>query len=211
MLDKGGCTAGDLSLLLGSLESLRLATTHAALHFRGLQYLQPLQGRQKDFPVKKWLNLSSSAKADLLWLTSEFPSVLHTCTLLVPRPVAMELWTDTLGLVGWGGQSSRGGQVQGRWTSSQNPWRINLKELEAARFRLEEMMLDRDLVNLFMYSRVAVAFVNRQRGTRSWILCSAALDLWKTVLSRARGGWIKAHWVPREENEQADYLSNSAL
>ena len=26
-----------------------------------------------------------------------------------------------------------------------------------------------------------------------------------------RGDWIKAHWVPREENEQADYLSKMAL
>ena len=35
-LDKGGFMAGNLRSLLGTLESLRLATTYAALHYRSL-------------------------------------------------------------------------------------------------------------------------------------------------------------------------------
>ena len=45
VLDKDGCTVGDMRLLLGSLESLRLATTLAPLHYRGRQYLQAKPGR----------------------------------------------------------------------------------------------------------------------------------------------------------------------
>ena len=69
-------------------------------------------------------------------------------------------------------------------------------------------MMDRDVVNLHMDSH-AVAFVNRMGGTRSQILCVAALELWKMVLSKK--GWVKAHWVPREDNEQADMLSQLSL
>ena len=61
-----------------------------------------------------------------------------------------------------------------------------------------------DVISLHMESMITVAFVNRQGGTRSRILCSSARDLWKEVL--ARGGWIKAHWVQREEKNQANFL-----
>ena len=40
-----------------------------------------------------------------------------------------------------------------------------MKEIEAARFSLKALMMDRDVVNLHMDSH-AVAFVNRMGGTR---------------------------------------------
>ena len=82
-------------------------------------------------------------------------------------------------------------------------------EILAAQFSLETLMKDGDIVNLHMDSQVAVAFVNRMGGTRSRIICVAALDLWRMVLSRK--GWVKANWVPHEDNEQADMLSKSSL
>ena len=44
VLNMDGMKAGDMRSLLGSLESLRLATVLAPLHFWGLQYLQPRPG-----------------------------------------------------------------------------------------------------------------------------------------------------------------------
>ena len=70
-------------------------------------------------------------------------------------------------------------------------------------------MEDGDVVNLQMDSQVAVVFVNKMGGTRSRIICTAAIELWKLVL--LRGGWVTAYWVPREDNEQADMLSKSSL
>ena len=74
---------------------------------------------------------------------------------------------------------------------------------------LDRLMRAGDTVSLSMDSTAAVAFVNKQGGTRSRLLCSSALKLWHMVL--ARGGWIQAHWVPREANEQADLLSKSGM
>ena len=74
---------------------------------------------------------------------------------------------------------------------------------------LEELMRQRDVVNLHIDSMVAVAFVNRQGGTRSCILCLETLDLWWMVL--AKRGWVKAHGVPREINNKADFLSKYSL
>ena len=98
----------------------------------------------------------------------------------------------------------RGQQVQGLWTTRQLPWHINLKELEAARLSLHELMREGDMVQLYMDSLVAVAFVNRQGGTRSRILCASALSLWQEVLNKK--GCIVASWLPREYKEQADFL-----
>ena len=150
-----------------------------------------------------------AARADLAWWARSFPSTLHTSTSLLARPTTLEVWTDASGLVGWGGHCSRGLHAQGRWTVIQESWHINLKELQAATMSLEEVMAPGDSIKLHMDSMTAVAFVNRQGGTRSRLLCSAAQDLWDLVLRR--GGWIQAHWVPREENDQADFLSKHSI
>ena len=95
-------------------------------------------------------------------------------------------------------------QVQGLWRMQQLPWHINLKEIEAARLSLKELMKEGDMVRLYMDSQAVVAFVNRQGGTCSRILCASALDFWQEVLNKK--GWIGAGWLPREYNEQADFL-----
>ena len=74
---------------------------------------------------------------------------------------------------------------------------------------LKELMLVGDYVNLAVDSRTTAAFINRQGGTRSKVLCSKAKQLWSLVLSL--GGWVKAHWIPREENELADMLSKTNI
>ena len=64
-------------------------------------------------------------------------------------------------------------------------------EILAAQFSLETLMKDGHIGNLHMGSQVAVSFLNKMGGTRSRILCTAALQLWKLVLSIK--GWVKAH------------------
>ena len=68
------------------------------------------------------------------------------------------------------------------------PWHINMKELEVARLSLRSVMEQGDIVHLHMDSMAAVAFVNRQGGTRARILCTVAVDLWREVL--AKQGWV---------------------
>ena len=90
-LKKGGMTAANLRSLLGSLESLRLATTLAPLHFCGLQYLQPQPGPRQDFPAKRWLHLTPAARFDLQWWTQKFHHTNNTSSPLSIRPVSIEI------------------------------------------------------------------------------------------------------------------------
>ena len=54
--------------------------------------------------------------------------------------------------------------MQGRWTSTQLPWHINLKEILAAKFSLETLMKDVDIITLHMDSQVAVLILNKMGG-----------------------------------------------
>lgn len=209
LLTSGGSTGDQLRSLLGTLESTKLVTTEAPLHYRGLQAQMPKTRGGKHFPGKKFIVFRRAARLDLAWWASSFPLPQHTSTSLLPRSTTVEMWTDASGLFGWGGHDSRGQFAQGEWEGSQRDWHINLKELESARMTLDRLMRAGDTVSLSMDSTAAVAFVNKQGGTRSRLLCSSALKLWHMVL--ARGGWIQAHWVPREANEQADLLSKSGM
>ena len=208
LLSSGSATAGEMRSFLGTLESTRLAAACAPLHYRGLQYQMPRHRRGRPFPCRTVISFRGAARADLDWWARAFPT-LHTSSRLLARPTTLEVWTDASGLVGWGGHSSRGQQVQGRWEEEQMGWHINLKEILAAKLSLDGLMEEGDTVALHMDSTTAVSFVNRMGGTRSRLLCSAAKSLWDLVL--ARKGWIRAHWVPRERNEQADLLSKFSL
>ena len=96
-LEKNGITRGEVRPLLGSLESLRLGTTLAPIHFCSLQYMQTRPGRGQNFPVKNWLHLTPAARSDLLWWTKEFHHTDHTSSSFVLRSVTMELWTEASG------------------------------------------------------------------------------------------------------------------
>ena len=132
---------------------------------------------QQTFPTEQWLHLLPTARFDLLWWAQKL--YYNTSSSLVSRNVTMEIWTDASGLVRWGSHCTRGGQVQRQWTSTQLLWHNNLKEIMAAQFSLETLMKDRVIVNLHMDSQVAISFVNKMGGTRSRILCTAAVELWK--------------------------------
>ena len=112
-LKKGRMTAANRWSLLGSLESLRLATTLAPLHFHGLQYLQPRPGPRQDFPAKRWLHLTPAARFDLHWWTQKFHHANNTLSSLLSCPVTIDIWTDASGLIGGGWSLHQGGTGTG--------------------------------------------------------------------------------------------------
>ena len=206
-LDRGGLTVLELQSLVGRLESVRPAVELAALHYRALQrMLRPylkLEKSGKSF----FLTLSQGARRDLLWWKNL--SMLNSSAALRKEPPSVQMAADAAGLTGWGGHSSRGEFCQGVWSRGELEWHINHKELVSAKRTIEGLMLHGDRVNINLDSRTAAAFINRMGGTRSLPLCRTALELWDVVL--ARQGWLTATWLPRDQNQQADLLSKSAI
>jgi hypothetical protein len=55
------------------------------------------------------------------------------------------------------------------------------------------MMTPGDYVQLNMDFMTTVAFVSRQGGTRSRILCQVAKEIWDHVISLSN--WLRANWL----------------
>ena len=85
MLDRGGCTAEELRLLLGTLQIVRITTILVGINYRALQYMLPRQGRLGIFKAKAWLNFGKAARSDLKWLTHSLSSVDHNSASLEPH------------------------------------------------------------------------------------------------------------------------------
>lgn len=206
ILSRNSCSADELRSLIGTLESVRPALATAPLHYRYLQQLlRPLQ--RGPWLGNKLVTLSPGAQQDLLWWKK---LTLTVCQSPMDRgSFTVAMATDASGNIGWGGHSSRGSFAQGIWTGPELEWHINAKELVAAHRSLRQLMMVEDYVNLSVDSRTAAAFINRQGGTRSRVLSNQAIKLWNFVLGM--GGWIRAHWIPREQNEMADMLSKSNI
>ena len=204
ILLKGGCTADQLRSYLGTAESCRPAVEASALHYRSLQALLP---PRVQWNGQQFLPLTPGARRDLVWWRD---SLLTSRVAPLRRgPYTMTLATDASGLWGWGGHSPSRGFLQAPWRKEEVPWHINTKELVAAKNCLEAMVQPGDHVHLSMDSKTAVAFVNRQGGTRSTILCQVALQLWEALVRRQ--AWVTATWLPRDENQIADMLSKESL
>ena len=204
----GGYTADELRSFLGRLESVRPVVQVAALHYRHLQYvLRPL--RKGPWKGRKFLPLSLLTREELLWWKNVFPTPPYTVAPLRRGQCSVQIMADASGNYGWGGHSSRGQFCQGVWSVTDHQAHINRKEIMAGHRSIQDMMQQGDFVHLSLDNMTAVSFINRQGGTRSLPLCKEAISLWQTVLSR--GGWVRASWVPREENQLSDLLSKSAL
>ena len=202
-LKDGRCTANQLRSFLGTVESTRPAVSLAALHYRNLQAQMP---SMKFWRGAKVIAFSQGAKEDLSWWRDHL--AFNIVAPLRGRSITLEIATDASGTWGWGGHSIRT-FAQGPWNPTELDWHINLKEMIAAHRCLEIMMCHGDHVHLTMDSKTAVAFINRQGGTRSRILSQTAINLWKLVLTKK--GWVKATWLPRESNTMADMLSKANI
>ena len=207
-LANNGCTANELRSFLGTLESVRPVVEVASLHYRHLQYvLRPL--RKGPWRGRKFLPLNQETRQELLWWKEVFPTPPYLTAPMTRGQCTVVLKADASGNFGWGGHSSRGQFCQGQWKGRDRTAHINKKEIMAGHRTVQHLMRQGDYVQLGLDNMTAVSFINRMGGTRSKPLCLAAMYLWETVLSR--GGWLKAVWVPREENQLSDLLSKSAL
>ena len=204
----GGCSADQLRSLVGKLESLKHAVPIAPLHFRALQasFRPLLRGRWRG---KKFVPLNSASRADLEWWMA---ALLPAGPLSAPlrRGLAtVEIMADASGTHGWGGHSSLGGFCQDSWSDTELLAHINRKEIWAGHRSIQELARPGDLIDLRLDNYNAVCYINKMGGTRSRKLCSDAISLWETVLSK--GCWVSARWTPRLENQMSDLLSKERI
>ena len=192
-----------LSSILGSLEFFRWGFLYAPLHYRALQR-DVIRFLARGLSYSSLVCVSKDARVDLQWWVdcgSELPP-----KSLSPFSADMTLVSDA-SLSGWGAWSSHGETVFGGWSDVESDEHINVLELRAVIFAFQ--CLFRLTYNSSILVRSdntsVVAYINKQGGTCSKLLCDLSLELWEFCIRR--NITISATHISGLSNGKADELS----
>ena len=192
-----------LSSILGSLEFFRWGYMYAPVHYRALQR-NVLSFLSKGLSYDTIVTVSRGAREDLTWWT-ECGSELPPKTLS-PFSASLSLISDA-SLSGWGAWTSEGENVFGSWSSEEATWHINVLELKAVLFAFQCLFRSTYNTSILIKSdnTTVVAYINKQGGTTSKVLCDLALELWAFCIHRNL--CIYASHIAGVSNDRADELS----
>ena len=205
--DKAKCSTAELERIIGTMESVRPAVSLAALHYRNLQR-QLLFAKNPLRIPNKIIFLSKESLKDLAWWISMDGFAANAKSPIRELLPTLDIWSDA-NLSGGGAHCSRGNFHQRLWSEEEIKMNhhINLLEIRAAREGLK-LASPGDLVRLHIDSQTAAAYIKKQGGTRSKLLCQEACQLWREALSRNLT-LLTPHWLSTKENVVADYLSRN--
>ena len=198
-----------LARIIGIMHSFQFGCPIVPLHYRSLQF--DLKHHMSLFEEPDWdssVTLSSLAQSDLLWWLDCDPSLRPSPLSTFSPSHFME--TDA-SLLGWGAFLRSGPYTQGRWSSYESSLHINRLELLAVFLAIKSFFPSYDHISLLVLcdNTPTVNYINKMGGTRSRFLCSLSLKIWKYCLDH--NIWLKAVYLPGEENTRADSLSRQFL
>ena len=172
------------------------------LSYRAIQFLL-LKKHKNQLPWSAQVQMCPQARANLLWWIRE--AAKYNGKPIRPSPPSLTITSDA-SLSGWGavcGQDSVGGLV----APDERGLHINVLELRAvflglrhfaSRYRKRTILLHLD-------NTTAVAFINRQGGTRLRTLCDLAVQM--GVWGMRRDLSLEARHIPGVVNVSADAIS----
>ena len=196
--------------LLGLMASTITTVDMARLRMRPIQWFVKaawLPDQGFSFPIM----MKGTLLPSLRWWTES--ENLSQGMPFVPAPHTLTLTTDS-SMEGWGGhmltrESKQEALFSGIWSTYDRRCHINYLELKAIRLTLEQLtrQVTDNLVLCECDNTTAVAYINRQGGTRSSTLYKEALRLFNwAALNRVV---LRAVHRPGVNNQLADFLSRN--
>ena len=205
MLNQTEVSSHSLAHLIGLMTASIPAIQIAPLHYRGLQRLRTRGLRGSHLNYDRKVRMSEYAVMDLTWWATRLNAQIQRPIL--PPTASLNLETDASTL-GWGAFCRESSQrTGGPWSRAEAVLHINWLELMAAFLAVRCFAKARSEIHiqLFMDSRVAIAYVNHLGGTRSRNLCTLALEFWEWCVHRKIT--LHAVHIPGRRNEIADWES----
>ena len=193
--------------LLGLMAASIAVVRFARLRMRPLQchlmfhYTPQQDSLEKSIPVTQDL-----IRHLLVWTEDSF---LFQGISLLPTVHSLILTSDS-SATGWGAHF-QDISLQGVWSLQEQAMHINVLELRAARLAVQQLVshLSGHTVLLRLDNTAAVAYVNKQGGTKSFSLCWEAVQLWNFAIQN--NIFLKAAHLPGLLNQWADSLSRRIL
>jgi hypothetical protein len=196
-------------ILLGHMASLTVSVPLARLHMRQLQiHLRRHWSQKRDSEFKKIPPTGEDLQQWWNWWKNQ-SNLAQGRPFQDPVPDLI-VTTDASGL-GWGGYCGNQ-SFSGEWLPYQRRFHINWKELKAVQLTLKRLGLD-TLSNKCILVRTdnttTMAYINREGGTRSSVLCALAIKL--LLWAKDNNITIKARYLQGILNVRADALSRNLL
>ncbi|XP_069109293.1 uncharacterized protein [Argopecten irradians] len=188
---------------LGYLNSLADVVPLGRLHIRPLQMFLLANWVPASREWEAWLPLNQSVKEFARWWTLK-DNVLQGVPLSKPAPT-MTLFTDA-SMTGWGAYLD-GHCRSGEWSGDQLSEHINVLEMRAVLLALQAFrkILHSKVVCVATDNSTVVAYLERQGGTRSHVLCALAIRV--LLLCQEMQLTILVKHLPGRLNVLADTLS----
>jgi hypothetical protein len=139
---------------------------------------------QQSYATK--LSLNEDCKSEIRWWLRNIKS-WNGKAMLAPEPEDMIIVRTDASDQGWGAFCLQSDQkAQGRWTSEEKDWHINVRELKAGEFGIRSFkdICRKKSVKLQMDNTTAVACINRMGTTRSLRLLAVTKEIWEFALSQ---------------------------
>lgn len=183
------------------------AVLPAPLHYRGLQRMRNyLLKRHRSYDTGEALSRDSITYLD--WWLDHLQS--QNGRSISSPAASLVLETDAPREGGEPAFRAPKSYLPGPWTPEEAQFHINWLELRVAFLALRAFAKDlREIhIQLFMDSRVAIAYINQMGGTHSQGLCNLAVHIWTWCLERTLT--IHAEHLPGKLNVTADFHSRYA-
>jgi hypothetical protein len=196
-------TAQKLARITGKLVATMPAITPALLQVRYLQICLR-QALRASASYQTRLFLSDQARSELNWWITNLS--LRQGKPLAIFPPDMIIASDAATSGGWGAVC-QGWKTGGQWKTEEKDLHINELELLASHLAIQTFTKWKNVnsIHLLTDSKIALAYILNQGGTKSPSLLKRAKDLWDYLLNK--NITITAEWLPTDLNHEADTQS----
>ncbi|MES9880172.1 MAG: reverse transcriptase domain-containing protein [Sedimenticola sp.] len=207
VLDKVMITAREFLSLLGTLNATANLVDLGRLHLRPLQFYLLFHWSPHRGPLEARIALSGDFKRHLRWWAVK-DRFLRGVPMSFPEP-DLFLTTDA-SKVGWGAHLEPLGLLfQGSWSQEQSLQHVNMLELMAVSLALGQALrhVQGKIVQIATDNTTVVAYLNKQGGTHSALLCYETMKL--LLWCRQHSIMLRTRHITGKSNVLADYLSRS--
>lgn len=148
------------------------------------------------------INITDEIRFDILWWIDNLPLGRKT---FEPFSANYVIYTDASD-TGWGATDNTR-EIFGIWSPTESKHHINYKELLAVKLGLEDLGKNWYNTNILLRidNSTAIAYINRMGGVKFEKYNILARKIWQWA--ERRNNFLKASYIPSEQNKDADRLS----
>ncbi|VEN50435.1 unnamed protein product [Callosobruchus maculatus] len=200
------CTIRQFASFVGKLVSVCPAVQYGWAYTKEFERVKYLALQKSEGNYNRKIYIPNHLKPDFEWWKS---NIILPFSPIYSNDFIMEIFSDA-STTGWG-VVCNGKKANGFWTESQKTRHINYLELPAAFLGLNQFAKNANKCEILLRidNTTAIAYINRQGGTRFPALNGLAKKIWQWCEKRQIR--VFASYISSSENKEADFESRRLI